>query len=74
MRSVASRFSFAAQTSGQGCPRSSNMNISEEVKEAYERIGPHIRKTRLERSRFYSEKTGANVFLKMENLQHTRVV
>ncbi len=47
------------------------MNIPREVKEAYERIKPHVRETRLEKSRFYSEKSGANVFLKLENLQHT---
>ena len=47
------------------------MNISEEVKEAYERIKPRIRETRLEKSQFYSEQTGANVFLKKENLQQT---
>ena len=47
------------------------MNIPIEVKEAYERIKSHVRETRLERSDFYSENSGANVFLKMENLQYT---
>lgn len=47
------------------------MNIPIEVREAYERIKPHIRETPLERSNFYSEKGEANVYLKCENLQHT---
>jgi threonine dehydratase len=47
------------------------MNIPNEVREADERIKPHIRETYLEKSVFYSEKGDANVFLKMENLQHT---
>ncbi len=47
------------------------MNIHQEVTEAYERIRPHIRQTILEKSAFYSQKTGANVYLKLENLQHT---
>ena len=47
------------------------MNIEKEVEEAYQRIKPHVRETRLEKSRGYSDQTGANVFLKMENLQHT---
>lgn len=47
------------------------LNIQEEVLEAYKRIKPHVRETILEESVFYSQKGGANVFLKMENLQHT---
>ena len=47
------------------------MNIPREVLEAYKRIKPHIRKTYLEKSNFYSEKGCANVYLKCENLQHT---
>ena len=47
------------------------MNIQKEVEEAYERIKPHVRETFLEKSIFYSQKGNANVFLKMENLQHT---
>lgn len=47
------------------------MNIQTEVREAYRRIKPHVRETYLEKSQFYSEKGEANVFLKMENLQHT---
>lgn len=40
--------------------------------EAYQRINPHIRETILEKSVYYSQQCKANVFLKMENLQHTR--
>ena len=38
---------------------------------AANRIAPHIRETPLEHSPFFSELTGANVYLKLENLQHT---
>ena len=38
---------------------------------AANRIAPHIRETPLERSSFFSDLTGANVFLKLENLQFT---
>lgn len=47
------------------------MNIHAEVQKADQRINPHIRQTLLEKSIFYSQKFQANVFLKMENLQHT---
>jgi threonine dehydratase len=47
------------------------MIIQKEVQEAHQRINPHIRETYLERSEFYSEKGEANVYLKLENLQHT---
>lgn len=47
------------------------LNIEKEVLEAYKRIKPHIRETPLEKSVFYSRKGGAEVFLKMENLQYT---
>lgn len=47
------------------------MNVPDQVRQAYHRIKPHIRRTPLERSLFYSEKSGAEVFLKMENLQYT---
>jgi len=47
------------------------MDIQTEVREAYDRIKMHVRETPLERSAFYSQKCNANVFLKMENLQHT---
>jgi threonine dehydratase len=38
---------------------------------AANRIAPHIRETPLDRSPFFSDLTGANVFLKLENLQFT---
>lgn len=38
---------------------------------AANRIAPHIRETPLDHSPFFSELTGANVFLKLDNLQHT---
>ena len=38
---------------------------------AANRIAPHIRETPLDHSPFFSELTGANVFLKLENLQFT---
>jgi threonine dehydratase len=38
---------------------------------AANRIGPHIRETPLDHSPFFSELSGANVYLKLENLQHT---
>lgn len=38
---------------------------------AAHRIAPHIRETPLDHSPFFSELTGANVYLKLENLQHT---
>ena len=38
---------------------------------AAERIGGHIRKTPMEYSSYFSELTGANVWLKLENLQIT---
>lgn len=38
---------------------------------AANRIAPHIRETPLDFSPYFSELTGANVFLKLENLQHT---
>ena len=38
---------------------------------AADRIAPYIRQTPLDYSPFLSELTGANVFLKLENLQHT---
>lgn len=46
-------------------------DIVAEVNAADERIRPHIRKTYLEASPAYSEKTGAEVYFKLENLQHT---
>ncbi len=38
---------------------------------AANRIAPYIRETPLDRSPFFSDLTGANVFLKLENLQFT---
>ena len=38
---------------------------------AANRIGPYIRETPLDYSPYFSELTGANVYLKLENLQHT---
>lgn len=47
------------------------LSVANEVVEARMRIKPHIRCTALERSDHYSRIGGANVFLKLENLQHT---
>ncbi len=38
---------------------------------ARNRIAPHIRETPLDYSPYFSELTGANVWMKLENLQHT---
>lgn len=38
---------------------------------AANRIGPYIRETPLDYSAFFSEQTGADVYLKLENLQYT---
>jgi threonine dehydratase len=42
-----------------------------EIQKAERRIAPFIRRTYLEPSAYYSRLTGANVFFKCENLQHT---
>jgi threonine dehydratase len=47
------------------------MDVVEEVQRAEERIRPHIRETVLEHSPVLSELGGANVYCKLENLQHT---
>lgn len=47
------------------------MNIAQEVIAAEKRIRPHIRKTRLDYSPYYSGLTGADIYFKLENLQHT---
>lgn len=47
------------------------MDLPSQIADAYRRIGLHIRETYCEHSRFYSQNSGANVFLKLENLQHT---
>ena len=47
------------------------MDVVKQVLRAEERIRPHIRETILECSPFLSELGGANVYCKLENLQHT---
>ncbi len=47
------------------------MDIVQEVRLAERRIRPHIRETILEHSPVLSELGGANVYCKLENLQHT---
>lgn len=46
-------------------------NSTQMVTEAMERIQPYIRRTILDPSTFYSQCTGADVYFKCENLQHT---
>lgn len=41
------------------------------VPEAMERIEPYVRRTILDPSAYYSQRTGADVYFKCENLQHT---
>jgi threonine dehydratase len=48
------------------------LNIVHEVEAAAIRIRPYLRRTYLEPSPVYSARTGANVWFKCENLQHTR--
>ena len=47
------------------------MNIVNEVLAAEQRIRPHIRETILDYSPYYSNLAGANIYFKLENLQHT---
>jgi threonine dehydratase len=47
------------------------MDIAAEVVSAEKIIRPYIRKTYLEYSPFYSTRNGAEVYFKLENLQHT---
>jgi threonine dehydratase len=47
------------------------MDIRTEVKQAEERIRKYVRNTFLDRSPYLSETGEANVFCKLENLQHT---
>lgn len=47
------------------------MDLKTEVVEAEARIRPYIRQTFLEHSPYLSRATGAKVYLKLENLQHT---
>jgi threonine dehydratase len=46
-------------------------DVRAEVEAAERRIRPYVRETYLERSTHLSEATGADVHLKLENLQHT---
>ena len=45
--------------------------IADDAVIAADRIGDYVRKTPLEYSPYFSEITGANVWLKLENLQIT---
>jgi len=47
------------------------MNVFEQVLQAEKRIRPYIRETYLEYSPYFSQLSGANVYFKLENLQHT---
>src|SRR5438477_316260 len=46
-------------------------SLSDAVLDAETRIRPHIRETPLDRSHHLSSTAGANVYLKLEHLQHT---
>lgn len=46
-------------------------NPTQMVNEAVERIRPYVRQTILDPSTYYSRRTGADVYFKCENLQHT---
>ena len=48
-----------------------NGSISDDALLAADRLGGYVRKTPLEYSPYFSELTGANVWLKLENLQIT---
>ncbi len=45
--------------------------VLQQIELAASRVYPHVRKTRLDFSPHFSALTGANVYLKLENLQHT---
>lgn len=47
------------------------MDWKNEILAAEQRIRPHVRETPLERSPYLSQKGGAEVYLKLEHLQHT---
>lgn len=47
------------------------MILPEAVLQAHTRLGPHVRETPLEYSLTFSHTTGAEVWLKLENFQHT---
>ena len=46
-------------------------SLIDEIRRAAKRIEPYVRRTSAVRSDYYSERYGANVFLKQENLQET---
>jgi threonine dehydratase len=46
-------------------------HLPAQIAAAQARIGPYVRRTYVEHSIAYSELTGANVYFKCENLQHT---
>jgi threonine dehydratase len=47
------------------------IDVARLVREAHDRIRSTLRQTMLEHSLYYSRKSGANIFFKCENLQHT---
>jgi len=47
------------------------MNLPEAILQAHTRLRPHVRQTPLEYSLALSQASGAEVWLKLENLQHT---
>lgn len=47
------------------------MTVYQDVLQAERRIRPHIRETYLDYSTYFSQMGGANVYFKLENLQHT---
>ncbi|MFQ5629469.1 MAG: threonine/serine dehydratase [bacterium] len=47
------------------------MNLAQQIQQADSRIKSYIRETPLEYSHYLSAKTGAQVYLKLENVQHT---
>ncbi len=47
------------------------MEYKDSIIEVYKRIAPYIKKTPLLSSTYFSQKTGASIFFKCENLQYT---
>jgi len=47
------------------------MKYNEDIDRFYPQLVPHIRKTPLIRSEYFSKKLGCNLYLKLENIQHT---
>ncbi len=47
------------------------MNLPQAIRQAHTRLQPHVRQTPLEHSLALSQTSGAEVWLKLENLQHT---